>query len=250
VAEKNGVYEITTRYQSQNINLYATRDCTLLFTNSFDLRETTTPTPTTQPPEPVVSARPSVELFVMSFCPYGTQAESAMDPVIGLLGPKANITIRYIASVGGTTVDSISSLHGPAEAKEDLRQLCIARYYPALLWPYLMDFNTNCYPGWQNATALDACRAKTAKKIGIDNGKIETCATGGEGLALLAADEGFTTKYQVTGSPTLLINGQRYSGARTPDAYKLAICSHFDTPPAECGVNLSSQAATASGSCG
>ncbi|HMA04952.1 MAG TPA: thioredoxin domain-containing protein, partial [Methanomicrobiales archaeon] len=82
------------------------------------------------------------------------------------------------------------------------------------------------------------------------NAKIESCATGSEGLSLLKSDVAITDANKVTGSPTLIINGQRYSGARTPDAFKQGICSHFTTSPAECSVNLSAQAAAASGSCG
>jgi hypothetical protein len=254
VADKNGVYAVTARYQSRNITLYATKDCTFLFTSSYNMKVTTTPTPAvsptpTTPAVPVTSARPTVELFVMSFCPFGTQAEGVMNPVIGLLGSKTNITVRYIASVGGATVDSIQSLHGPTEAVEDLRQLCINKYYPQQLWPYLMDYNTNCVPVRQNATSLATCVANTSRKVGIDNGKIETCAAGSEGIALLKADEAITTANKITGSPTLLINGQKYTGARTPDAYKQGICNHFETPPAECSVNLSAQAAAATGSC-
>ena len=69
-----------------------------------------------------------------------------MNPVIGLLGTKADFTVRYIATVNGTTLDSVKSLHGLAEAKEDLRQLCLAKYYPEKVWPYLTDFNAQCYP--------------------------------------------------------------------------------------------------------
>jgi hypothetical protein len=249
VTERNGVYEVTIRYKERNIPLHATRDCTLLFTTSFDLKGGTPLTPTPAH-EPVKSSRPSAELFVMAFCPYGTLAEGAMDPVAGLLGTKADITVRFIASVEGTTVDSVSSLHGPAEAKEDLRQLCISRYYPAQFWAYLSAFNRDCYPGWQNATFLDACRANTTRSLGMDAQKIETCATGSEGLGLLQTDEAAGVGYDVQSSPTLIINGQLYSGARTPEAYKQAICSRFDTPPAECGTALSSQAATSSGGCG
>jgi glutaredoxin len=191
-----------------------------------------------------------VELFVMAFCPYGTQAEAALDPVVSLLGTRADITVRYIASVAGTTADSVESLHGPAEAKEDLRQLCINRYSPAQFWAYLTAFNRECYPGWQNATFLDACSANTTGKLGMDNRKIETCATGSEGLDLLQADEAAGVGYDVQSSPTLIINGQVYTGARTPEAYKEAVCSHFDTPPAECATTLSTQAATSSGGCG
>ncbi|MDD1670989.1 MAG: DsbA family protein [Methanomicrobiales archaeon] len=254
VAEANGLYKVGALYQARNISVYATKDCSLLFTSSYNMKGGTTPTPTSSPtptpvPEPVKTSRPSVELFVMSFCPFGTQAEGVMNPVIGLLGTKANITVRYIASVQGTTADSVQSLHGPTEAVEDLRQLCINKYYPQQLWPYLMDYNTNCVPVRQNATSLSACVANTTRKLGINNQKIETCASGSEGLALLEADEAITGSYKVTGSPTLIINGQRYSGARTPDAYKQGICSHFETAPPECSVNLSAQAAGATGSC-
>jgi len=256
VTERNGVYAVSAVYQGRNITIYSTTDCSLLFTGIYNMKGTaTTPTPATSPtptvpPEPVKSARPSTELFVMSFCPFGVQAENAMEPVVRLLGAKADITVRYIASVQGTTIDSISSLHGPAEAKEDLRQLCIAKYYPSQLWPYLLDFDANCVSLRQNATGLDACVAAAAQKAKIDNQKVESCATGGEGLNLLKADEAITTANKVTGSPTLIINGQRYSGQRTPDGYKQGICARFDTPPAECSVNLSAQAAAATGSCG
>jgi hypothetical protein len=255
VTEKNGVYQIAARYQGRNISIYTTKDCNLLFTSSYNMKgaaTTTTPTPSptpTVPPEPVKSARPSTELFVMSFCPFGVQAENVMEPVVGLLGTKSDITVRYIATVQGTTVDSVKSLHGLTEAKEDLRQLCVAKYYPAKLWPYLMDINANCYPIRQNVTSLDACSVNATRKLGIDNQKIETCAGGSEGLALLTADEAITTTYKVTGSPTLLINGQKYTGQRTPEAYKQGICAHFQTPPAECSVNLSAQVAASSGSC-
>jgi glutaredoxin len=257
VAEKNGIYQISAHYQAQNITLYATKDCTLMFTSSYNLKATPTPTsspkPTTSPtpvPLPVKSSRPSTELFVMSFCPYGVQAENVMEPVVGLLGTKTDITVRYIAQVQGTTVDSVKSLHGLTEAKEDLRQLCIAKYYPQELWPYLRDFNKNCIAIRQNETLLDACKTNITRTLGIDNQKIETCAGGSEGLDLLRADEVITGNYKVTGSPTLIINGQRYSGQRTAEAFKQFICARFETPPAECSVNLSAQAvAASSGSC-
>jgi len=255
VTETNGVYKIGAIYQARNISLYATKDCSFLFTSSYNLKSSTTPTPAVSPtptpvPEPVKSARPSTELFVMSFCPFGVQAETAMEPVTRLLGSKADIRVRYIATIQGTTLDSIKALHGPVEAKENLRQLCIAKYYPSKLWPYIVDFNANCYSLRQNASGMEACLAATTKKTSIDNAKIEACATGSEGLDLMKADEAVTTANKITGSPTILINGQKYAGQRTADGYKQAICARFNTPPAECNTNLSAQAAAASGSCG
>ena len=275
VTERDGMYYIAASNKVRDYGFYATKDCALLFINPYNLKgnatpmvilspkstsspspkSTSSPKPTTTPtpiPDPVKSSRPSVELFVMSFCPFGVQAENAMEPVVNLFGTKADIRVRYIASVNGTTVDSIKSLHGLTEAKEDLRQLCIAKYYPQELWPYLMDFDKNCQDASirKSDAAFIACGVNATSKVGIDNQKIDTCAYGSEGLALLRADEVITKGYKITGSPTIMINGQKYSGLRTADAYKQRICDYFETPPAECSVNLSAQAAAASsGTC-
>ena len=186
----------------------------------------------------------------MSFCPYGVQAENAMGPVVDLLGTKSDIKVRYIATVNGDTVDAVKSLHGLAEAKEDLRQLCVMKSYPDKFWDYLNLINAQCYPIYSNASQLVSCQKNVTVTLGIDNQKIESCASGSEGIALLRADEAITKNLKVTGSPTLFMNGQKYVGQRTAEAYKQAICARFETPPAECSVNLSAQAAAAaSGSC-
>lgn len=253
VTEKGGVYEIAARYQTQNLTFYATNDCTHLFEGIVDMSAAParTQTPWTPVPTqaPAKSARPNAELFVMSFCPYGVQAETAIQPVVSLLGSNVNFTVHYIATVGGTTIDSVSSLHGPAEAQEDVRQLCIAKYYPQKLWPYLNAFDEQCYPVAKNATELASCQKKITDSLGITG--IDSCATGSEGISLLTKDVAVTNSYQVAGSPTLYINGQLYNDQRTAEAYKDAICARFDSPPAACSTNLSNQtAATASGSCG
>ena len=254
VSEIRGIYEVHGRYQSQDVTIYATKDCTMIFTNGIDISgsegtaQTQKPTPA---PTPVKTARPAVDLYVMAFCPYGTQAESAMKPVAGLLGTKADITLRYITTVRGETVDSVQSLHGLPEAQEDLRQICIQKNYPEKFWEYLDDFNTRCYSLSQNITSLNACWRSTASDLGIDTTAVETCATGPEGLGLLKQDETNANQNGATASPTLLINGVKYSGSRTPEAYKQAICSSFTEAPSECATVLStaSQAASAGG-CG
>jgi glutaredoxin len=245
------MYELKGRYQSQDLVLYTSKDCTLLFTNTLNMSTGSgiqqTPQATTAP---IKTARPSVDLYVMSFCPYGTQAETVMSPVVDLLKSRADIRIRYITSVSGTTADSVDSLHGMPEAKEDLQQVCINKYYPEKFWPYLNAFNDACYPSWQNAAVLESCRKNTTATLGIDSAKITACAEGAEGIALLRADEAASTKDGATASPMLFINGVKYSGARTPEAFKQAICNSFETAPAECSTVLSSTSTSASGGCG
>jgi hypothetical protein len=252
VTENKGLYELKIQYQSQDGTLYTTKDCTLLFTSALNMTAGSgvqQAQKTTQ--APVKSARPAADLYVMSFCPYGTQAETVMSPVVDLLKSKADIRIRFITTISGTTVDSVDSLHGPAEANEDLQQICINKYYPDKFWSYLNTFNEQCYPSWQTATALASCRKNTTAALSIDSAKIDTCAQGAEGLALLRADETASANDRATASPMLFINGVQYSGARTPEAFKQAICNSFDTAPAECSTVLSSTTASGTtGGCG
>ena len=249
--EDHGLYGIKIQYQSQQITLYATKDCNLLFTNTYDMKSPTgsVNTAKTQPP-PMKSERPEVDLYVMAFCPYGTQAETAMRPVVDLLGSKADIRLRYITTVTGSTTDTVDSLHGPTEAQEDLRQACIQKIAPEKLWDYISRFNEQCYPASSNQDTQKACWMNASTQTGIDSARIETCASGPEGISLLKIDEAGANRNGATGSPTLIINGVTYNGARTPEAYKQGICNSFNTTPAECTTTLSSsQASSVTGGC-
>lgn len=252
VEEISGVYRVTTSYQGQQIPVYVTKDGLYLFVSQPINIEKEVTTTTTQPQQVPKTDKPTVELFVMSFCPYGVQAEILMKPVVDLLGTKADIKVRFIANVQGDTVDSVRSLHGLTEAQEDLRQLCIMKYYnQKTFWGYLMEIDNNCYGkiDTTNAAALDTCWKNAATKTGIDVAKIQTCSSGSEGLNLLKADEQLTEQYGVSGSPTLIINSVVYSGARNSEAFKQAICNAFTTAPTECSQTLSSTGSSATGGC-
>jgi len=249
VKDAGNIYEITTSYKSSNIIIYATKDGNYLFLQSYNMAQ---PTSTTQPEEfnPTKTDVPDADLYVMSFCPYGIQAEQTMKPVLDLLGTKANIKIRFIANVQGTTMDSIQSLHGANEAMEDLRQVCIMKNYDqATYWKYLMEFDANCSSLYNNAANLDVCWKAAANKFSIDTAKIESCSNSTDAINLMKADEQLTEQYGVSGSPTLIVNGATYNGARTPEAFKQAICAGFNTKPAECSQNLTSTGTAASGGC-
>jgi len=253
ITEESGLYKFSVEIFLTNENFtgtyYVTKDGKLFIPNPIDISQnifgsrTEFDAPDTEKPE--------VNLFVMAFCPYGMQAENYMKPVVDLFGEKINITIRFIASVQGTTVDSVRSLHGINEAKEDLRQICIQKYYNrSVFWNYLMEINSICSSNYNNDTALENCWKASAQKFGIDTNLIETCAYGSEGIDLLKIDEQLVEQYGVTGSPTLIINGAVYNGARNSESFKQAICSGFITPPAECNQTLSSPSSSISGTCG
>jgi len=244
VEEKNGLYNIKLSIAGREYDSYATKDGLLLFPSVVDMTEipeTTTTEPTTFEPEK--TDKPVAQLFVMSFCPYGIQAENAMKPVVDLLGSKASIEPHFIVSVSG---DTVNSLHGEYEATEDMRQACIWKNYDqATFWTYVDYLNKNCNKG-----NLDTCWKDAANSAKVDVAKIEDCVET-EGLTLMKAEAALATQNSVTGSPTLIINGARYNGARTAEAYKQAICSAFLTLPSECSKTLEASAteSASSGGC-
>jgi hypothetical protein len=194
--------------------------------------------------------KPMVELFVMSFCPYGVQAEAAMEPVVGLLGDQADINIRFIASISDSDLNSVKSLHGVVEGIEDARQLCIAKNYSQeVFWQYVKEINEKCYPIYrQGEDIYKECWEAAANTAGVSISKVNACLDQ-EGVSLIQTESSVANSYNVSGSPTLIINGARVNPARTPEGYKQAICSSFNTPPAECSEILSSDGAEASGGC-
>ncbi|MDD3735155.1 MAG: thioredoxin domain-containing protein [Candidatus Pacebacteria bacterium] len=196
------------------------------------------------------SERPEVMLFVMSFCPYGIQAENNMKSVYDLLKDKVDFSVKFITTVNGENLESIDSLHGIEEAKEDLRQICIIdKYGNDIFWNYVVEFNKNCTANTSDSSALDKCWKQVADKLGIKTSVIEKCAYGDDGLNLLKEDEKLVEKYQVAGSPTLIINGQEYQGERDSESYKEAICSTFNKEPSECQTKLSSDSTSSNGGC-
>ena len=65
----------------------------------------------------VKADKPKVELFVMSHCPYGTQAEKGMIPVVELLKDKISFEVKFVDY----------AMHGKKELDEQLRQYCIQK---------------------------------------------------------------------------------------------------------------------------
>lgn len=257
VTEESGLYKVGLKYNNNEISVYLTKDgkSIILPNGIIDIAQLETASTTNQPTQENIpkTDKPSVELFVMSFCPYGVKAENNIMPILDLLKDKIDFKINFIVNVNGNAIDDVSSLHGINEAKEDARQVVIMKYYPDKYYDYLKEFDNTCYSVATDATKLDECWKNSAKKLGMDVNKIETAAYGEEGINLLKQNQADDEKYGVSGSPTLIINGVQssaiYSGT---SATQEAICSAFNTAPSDCGtaVNSTASSTQTTGSCG
>ncbi|MBW3015758.1 hypothetical protein KY330_05015 [Candidatus Woesearchaeota archaeon] len=198
---------------------------------------------------------PEVEAFVMSHCPYGTQIEKGLIPVIEELGDSIDFKLRFVHY----------AMHGDKEVYEELNQYCIQKEQEDKLLPYL-----NCF-------LADGDGETCLEEVEIDMDMLESCVEDAdEEFSITSSFEDKSTwmgnfppfdvnkdlaeKYGVQGSPTLVLNGMVVSSSRDPASLLKTICYGFEEQPDACDAELSTDnpapgfgfegtAAAADGSC-
>lgn len=261
VNETAGMYLVTFDIDNQTYSAFVSKTGRYFFPQVYDIDAAyaaDTPPDNTQPTsfDAPDAEKPTVKFFIMSFCPYGKQAEAGLKPVFDLFNDTVALEPHYVIYSDFATrmgaqwseycldeEQKYCSLHGINEINEDVRQMCIDKYYsPTVWWNYVDKANIDC-----TLNDIETCWKTVASSFSIDTAKIEKCQRD-EGLTLAAAELALNVQYGVTGSPTIFINEQAYSEARSPDAMKSAVCTGFATVPAECSSSLSDQS-SAAGSC-
>ncbi|MGB9749193.1 MAG: DsbA family protein [Candidatus Woesearchaeota archaeon] len=172
-----------------------------------------------------------VDIYVMSMCPYGAQALNGLIPAVKELNSKireVKLNVYFIASEQNGV---FSSLHGEEEVKEDLRQVCVIKYYPKNWQDYVYCIAQNYYAS--NKAPKDVWQ-ECAKNNKIDVKKIEKCANSEEGKKLLSESIKKSEEAQAQGSPTIYINGNLYYGGRDILSFKRAICTNSNNSLSEC----------------
>jgi len=183
--------------------------------------------------------KPIIELFVMSYCPYGTQIEKGIIPVIETLKDKIDFEIKFCDY----------AMHGKKELDEQAKQYCIQKEQNAEYLDYL-----NCFLKEGNS---DQC----IEDIGIDNKKLKDCIKSTDNTYKITenyndrstwkgsfpvfnvyAEE--VSQYNIQGSPTLVINGVTAKTARDSSSLLDIICAAFSIEPEECSQKLSSTSPT------
>jgi len=201
--------------------------------------------------------KPQIDFYVMSYCPYGNQAEEGIAPVYDLLGDKADFKPHYVIYEnyrgGGPSYcfddeNKYCSMHGIQELHQDIREMCAYKHLGTKAWfDFALAMNKDC-----NANNADSCWEGVADKIGLDKKVITDCFDT-EALDILKEEKSLNKLMGVSGSPTVFIEGDQYSGARDPDSFRKALCAGYETPPVECGTQLTATnkpaSAPSAGSC-
>lgn len=235
VSEEANLYKVLVDYSGQQVPAYFTKDgqyfvgtqLVPLTGNAVNTQDTETQTPEEIPK----SDKPVLDLFVFTYCPYGTQSEKGLIPVYNLLKNKVDFNIKFIGA-----------MHGAHEQTESYRQLCIQKIYGKdKLFSYIDKFVASSAIGSCNGveTCSDPLVEAIMSQLGIDKNQVNTCMKN-DAKELYDAEVANAEALGVSGSPTFIINGVQSSNGRNPAAILTAVCSAFNTAPSECSQTLSS----------
>ncbi|MCK5510102.1 hypothetical protein KAI65_00970 [Candidatus Parcubacteria bacterium] len=245
VALEGDMYKIILVMSSgQEVTSYTDKAVTKFFPQAMDINK---PIAKPTPSAPSVdfedlqkTDKPDMELFVMSHCPYGTQIEKAILPVVKLLDGLIDFEIKFVDY----------AMHGKIEVDEQLRQYCIQENnmteYLAYLECFLEDGdNERCLDEiGAESVELNNCINRIDQEFGI-YASYEDKSTWISGrFPIFNIHQSEIEQYGIKGSPTVIVNGQRVNTQRSPDALLNAICAAFIVEPSECSIELSDKSAS------
>ena len=148
--------------------------------------------------------KPTLELFVMSYCPYGVQAENKLIPIVKKFGDKIDFQLQFIAQEkeepSAQDITPFTSLQGYPEVAENIRQLLIAQEYPDRYLDYILCRGKKLDKSWE------AC----AQKLGIDVNKIQELFDSPEAEQLFRENIKRATELGIRASPTILVDGHKF----------------------------------------
>lgn len=235
------LYKLKVKVGDNEIDSYITKDGLTFFPQAMDISvavpagagDTAAQTPVVAADIPK-SGKPAVEVFVMSHCPYGTQVEKGLLPVMATLKDKADIKIKFVNYI----------MHGIDELNHNTLQYCIDREdpskYQAFLTCFLKDGNADgCVTSTGvNKKKVDSCVSETDKKYKLTEVFNDKSKWTNGSFPPYAIHEAENVKYGVQGSPTIVINGKQVESERSPAGLLATICAAFDKKPSECDAKL------------
>ena len=148
--------------------------------------------------------KPTLELFVMSYCPFGVQTEEKIVPIVKKFGDKIDFRLQFIAQEkkepSAQDISPFTSLHGYPEVAENIRQLLIAKEYPDKYLDYILCRGKKLDKSWEDC----------AEKLGIDVVKIQALFDAPETAQLFRENIQRAARLGIKASPTILVDEHKF----------------------------------------
>jgi len=247
VTDTGSVYKIHLKVEQNGSALgefdsYISKDGEFLFPEGYNIKQAIAQEESETTTEIPKKDNPDIKLFVMSYCPYGLQAQKMFLPVYDLLKDKASMGVYFVDYI----------MHEKKEIDENLNQYCIQKEQKEKFSNYL-----NCF-------VLDGKSEICFSQANIDRAKLSDCiAETDEEYSIYSLYDDKSTwlngnfpkfdvnsdlneQYGVQGSPTIVINDQIVNvSPRSPENFKNIVCKAFNSPPEECSQVLSNETPSA-----
>lgn len=240
ITSEYGLYKLKIDIVNDVVDSYISKDGKLFFPQALNIKEISQKKSASQVDQTnssntaPKSDKPTVKLFVMSYCPYGTQMEKGILPVLATLKNKINFQLEFVDY----------AMHGEKEINENLLQHCIEKEDGSKLNSYLSCFlkdgkSDECLNKNKiNIKKVNKCVSATDKEYKVsENYKNKKGYRGSyPGFDVNKTE---TAKYSVNGSPTLIINDTKVTSGRDSASLLETICNAFNNAPKECETKLS-----------
>lgn len=199
------------------------------------------------------NSKPQLDYFVMSFCPYGNPADENASKIQAAFGDSVEVVPHYIVGLDEKAPNGYNSLHGPQEAHQDIRELCVLKNYGKDKF-FEFTLASNDKLTYENA---DSKWNDVARSVGVDVNVVAECEKNGLEIAKQEIGISKNAKVQnmksgeitsIVSSPTVMVNGEKVVSSAS--AIQKALCESFNEgeKPAACEQDIES-AEAASGSC-
>jgi hypothetical protein len=239
--EENGVYKFRLKINEQEYDSYVTKGGEILFTEGINLESSPAQEESETAAEISKQDVPDVKLFVMSYCPYGLQAQKMFLPVYNLLKDKAEMGVYFVDYI----------MHEKQEIDENLRQYCIQKEEKEKYYDYLScfvlsgNFDSCLSSANIDREKLTNCTSETDQEYNIYSSYNDKSTWLNGTYPKFDVQTDLNEKYGVQGSPTVVINDQIVNvSPRSPEKFKEVICQAFNSPPEECSQTLSGDVAS------
>ena len=222
------------------VDSFITKDGRLLFPQALDIDEIIgdsdfiiddTPMEDVNIP---TSAKPEVEIFVMTYCPYGTQIQKGILPVLEVLGDNIDFKQKYVDY----------AMQSKKELDENLLQYCLEKESQEKLVSYLECFlidgeSDACLQNTvSNLNTINSCIEETDKEFKITE-NFENNVDFRGSFPSFNIHQAEVMNYGISGSPALVINGVQVPAPRDPASLLNIICEAFEEKPEVCQAELS-----------
>ncbi len=239
--EENGLYKFNLKIGDQEFKFFVTKDGKILFPEE-GINLETAPAATQESTDVSKSDKPDVKLFVMSYCPYGLQAQKMFLPVYDLLKSQATMGVYFVSY----------AMHEKKEIDENLNQYCIQKNEKEKYSNYLSCFvasgdSEKCFSQANiSQIKLSNCVSEIDAEYKIYSNYNDKSTWLNGRFPKFDVNADLNTQYDVQGSPTIVINGKIVNiSPRSPEKFKEVVCGAFNSQPEECSQTLSNDVASA-----